>query len=178
MNALIVCSEWQRDARREGKVGWPPSTNTTYDAPSITMPLIEFLHHPVAHELVHNGATFQVSLSSTPTCITYDYLRGCLCKTVVVIFYLVLRPLGSLVPCFLCFLYHEGVGVKTEGSLFLDFLKYFGSTEQVTGLTNNSYGGNAKVIRKCINLYPKLGYQVLDVAKVWLKTLQYPTNHI
>lgn len=75
MKALIVCFEWQRDARREGKDGWPPSTNTTYDAPTITMPLIEFIHHPVAHELVHNGATFQVSVCSTWTWITHHTLE-------------------------------------------------------------------------------------------------------
>jgi hypothetical protein len=73
MKALIVFSEWQRDARREGKVDWPPSSNTTYDAPTITMPLTEFIHHPVAHELVHNGATFQVSLCSTTTWTTPSY---------------------------------------------------------------------------------------------------------
>lgn len=67
MKALILYYEWQRDARREGRVDWPPSTNTTYDAPTITMPLTEFIHHPIAHELVHNGATFQVLLRSTTT---------------------------------------------------------------------------------------------------------------
>lgn len=84
----------RRDARLEGKVNWPQSTNTTYDAPTITMPLTEFIHHPVAHELVHNGATFQVA-----------------------------------------------------------------------GLTNNSCNEDAVMVRKCSSLYPKLGHQVLDVAK-------------
>lgn len=31
------------------------------------------------------------------------------------------------------------------------------------------------MIRKCIRLYPKLGYQVLDVAKVWVEA--YPSAH-
>ncbi|KAG0589112.1 hypothetical protein M758_2G245000 [Ceratodon purpureus] len=92
----------RRDARREGKVDWPPSSNTTYDAPTITMPLTEFIHHPVAHELVHNGATFQVA-----------------------------------------------------------------------GLTNNSYEEGSVVIRKCISQYPKLGYQVLDVAKRRLDSMLF-----
>jgi hypothetical protein len=39
-----------------------PSANTSYDAASIVMSLLEFIHHPVAHELVHNGAMFQVFL--------------------------------------------------------------------------------------------------------------------
>jgi hypothetical protein len=38
------------------------SANTSYDAASIVMSLLEFIHHPVAHELVHNGAMFQVFL--------------------------------------------------------------------------------------------------------------------
>ena len=56
---------WQRDAKLEGHTDWiAPSTNTTYDASTVTMPLLEFVHHSVAHELVHNGATFQVLLCS------------------------------------------------------------------------------------------------------------------
>lgn len=54
---------WQRDARLEGRVvHMAPSANTSYDAASIVMSLLEFIHHPVAHELVHNGAMFQVFL--------------------------------------------------------------------------------------------------------------------
>lgn len=110
-----MCSEWQRDARREGKVDWSASTNTTYDAPTITMPLTEFIHHPVAHELVHNGATFQVSLCSTTTWISHHSLRGCLCKTVVVVFYLDRPPIFSGLhnarAVVLWVLNQEGVGV-------------------------------------------------------------------
>ncbi|KAH8945289.1 hypothetical protein BDL97_12G034100 [Sphagnum fallax] len=52
----------RRDARLEGHViHMAASANTSYDAASIVMSLLEFIHHPVAHELVHNGAMFQVA---------------------------------------------------------------------------------------------------------------------
>lgn len=55
----------QGGARVEGwVVSTPPSSNTSY-APVLTaLPLLEFLHHPIAHELVHNGDMFQVSLAA------------------------------------------------------------------------------------------------------------------
>lgn len=89
----------------------------------------------------------------------------------MVIFYFV-RPLSFSVlhsarVVVLWLLNEEGVGVQVEGlALFLEFFKYFGFTVQVAGLTNNSYEEGAVMIRKCISLYPRLGYQVLDVAKV------------
>jgi len=53
----------QGGARVEGwVVSTPPSSNTSY-APVLTaLPLLEFLHHPIAHELVHNGLGFFGSL--------------------------------------------------------------------------------------------------------------------
>lgn len=31
-----------------------------YDMSEIAMPLHEYIHDPIAHDIVHNGATFQV----------------------------------------------------------------------------------------------------------------------
>ncbi|KAL2651624.1 hypothetical protein R1flu_019752 [Riccia fluitans] len=54
-------------SRREAREGEQLITNlevqvkNSYDVDSLVMPLHEFIHHPIAHELVHNGATLQVA---------------------------------------------------------------------------------------------------------------------
>ncbi|KAI3696952.1 hypothetical protein L6452_29607 [Arctium lappa] len=50
----------RRDARKRRG---PPYVygNDTYNMEEIVMPLHEYIHHPVALDLVHNGATFQVA---------------------------------------------------------------------------------------------------------------------
>ncbi|KAI7757845.1 hypothetical protein M8C21_019292 [Ambrosia artemisiifolia] len=50
----------RRDARK--KKG-PPYLygNDSYDMKEVVMPLHDYVNHPVAHDLVHNGATFQVA---------------------------------------------------------------------------------------------------------------------
>ncbi|MFS7956639.1 putative protein-tyrosine sulfotransferase [Helianthus anomalus] len=49
-----------RDAR---KIKGPPYTygNDSYNMKEIVMPLHEFINHPVALDIIHNGATFQVA---------------------------------------------------------------------------------------------------------------------
>ncbi|KAI3705470.1 hypothetical protein L1987_75708 [Smallanthus sonchifolius] len=50
----------RRDAR---KIKGPPYTygNDSYNMKEIVMPLDEFINHPVALDIIHNGATFQVA---------------------------------------------------------------------------------------------------------------------
>ena len=49
----------QRDARKRNG---PPNAygNDSYNMEEIVMPLHEFINHPVALDIIHNGATFQV----------------------------------------------------------------------------------------------------------------------
>lgn len=58
MNLFIYYNE-QRDARKQKG---PPYAygNDSYHMEEVVMPLHEFINHPVAMDIVHNGATFQV----------------------------------------------------------------------------------------------------------------------
>ncbi|XP_054811373.1 protein-tyrosine sulfotransferase-like isoform X3 [Prosopis cineraria] len=50
----------RRDSRQSR--GLPiPKSNDFYDMEEFAMPLHEFINHPVAEDIVHNGATFQVA---------------------------------------------------------------------------------------------------------------------
>lgn len=49
----------QRDARYSRKLNNIES-NDPYDMEDFAMPLQEYIKHPVAWDIVHNGATFQV----------------------------------------------------------------------------------------------------------------------
>lgn len=49
----------QRDARQSRRLNTIPS-NDPYDMEDFAMPLEEYIKHPVAWDIVHNGATFQV----------------------------------------------------------------------------------------------------------------------
>lgn len=50
---------WQRDAKElRGQTN--VVTNNSYDMEDIVMPLHEYIDDPIAKEIVHNGATFQV----------------------------------------------------------------------------------------------------------------------
>ncbi|CAM6088087.1 unnamed protein product [Calypogeia fissa] len=53
----------------------------SYDAAPIAMPFEEFLDHPAAHELVHNGATFQVAgLTNTSYLADAEAIRHCVIR--------------------------------------------------------------------------------------------------
>ncbi|KAJ3698169.1 hypothetical protein LUZ61_001874 [Rhynchospora tenuis] len=50
----------RRDARRLGKLK-RSALSDVYNTEDVVMPLHEFINHPIAHEIIHNGATFQVA---------------------------------------------------------------------------------------------------------------------
>lgn len=54
-------SDWteQREARRL-KGPTYETNNDSYDMGNIVMPLHEYINDPVARDIIHNGATFQV----------------------------------------------------------------------------------------------------------------------
>lgn len=51
----------RRDARQIERMAIEKEAENSYDMEAMLMPLREFIHHPLAHEIVHNGATFQVA---------------------------------------------------------------------------------------------------------------------
>ncbi|KAJ7235920.1 hypothetical protein O6H91_Y447900 [Diphasiastrum complanatum] len=51
----------RRDARLLEELVTPLNFSSVYDVPSHVMPLHEFINHPLAQDLLHNGATFQVA---------------------------------------------------------------------------------------------------------------------
>ncbi|KAJ4978819.1 hypothetical protein NE237_009599 [Protea cynaroides] len=51
----------RRDARKHGEFSAIGESNDSYDMEDIVMPLSEFINDPVAHEIIHNGATLQVA---------------------------------------------------------------------------------------------------------------------
>ncbi|XP_072995698.1 protein-tyrosine sulfotransferase isoform X2 [Typha latifolia] len=50
----------RRDARKLRK-HWSDETRDVYNMEHMVMPLHEFINDPIAHEIIHNGATFQVA---------------------------------------------------------------------------------------------------------------------
>ncbi|RZR77228.1 hypothetical protein BHM03_00002240 [Ensete ventricosum] len=50
----------QRDTRELGRPRKIKEITNPYDMEEIVMPLHEFINDPMAHEIIHNGATFQV----------------------------------------------------------------------------------------------------------------------
>ncbi|KAK9124248.1 hypothetical protein Sjap_013850 [Stephania japonica] len=51
----------RRDARKHGDFKNKNKSNDPYDMKEIVMPLHKFINDPIAHDIVHNGATFQVA---------------------------------------------------------------------------------------------------------------------
>lgn len=56
----LLCNE-QRDGRKRKGPSYAYG-NDSYDMEEIVMPLHEYVNHPVAMDIVHNGATFQVKI--------------------------------------------------------------------------------------------------------------------
>ena len=56
---LCFYSFAQRDARIQ-KGSRDIKSNFSYDIEDIVMPLHKYINDPVAHDIIHNGATFQV----------------------------------------------------------------------------------------------------------------------
>ncbi|KAJ4763117.1 Protein-tyrosine sulfotransferase [Rhynchospora pubera] len=50
----------RREARRLGKLK-RSALSDVYNTEDVVMPLHEFISHPIAHEIIHNGAAFQVA---------------------------------------------------------------------------------------------------------------------
>ena len=50
----------QRDVRKLVKSRWTKDVGNPYDMEDMVMPLHAFINDPIAHEIIHNGATFQV----------------------------------------------------------------------------------------------------------------------
>jgi len=57
MSATSICN-FQRDARVDKEHS--SKKINAYDVEDMVMPLHEYINDPVAHEIIHNGATFQV----------------------------------------------------------------------------------------------------------------------
>lgn len=55
---IFVHSVEQRDARR--LQGLDSRSNDSYNMEDILMPLHEYINDPIARDIIHNGATFQV----------------------------------------------------------------------------------------------------------------------
>lgn len=57
---------WQRDARKQsGSVHI--KSKDPYQMEEIVMPLHKYIEDPIAQDIVHNGATFQVNRLATVT---------------------------------------------------------------------------------------------------------------
>ncbi|KAG0484537.1 hypothetical protein HPP92_008439 [Vanilla planifolia] len=51
----------RRDARRQGEFRTIKESRNPYNVSELVMPLLTFIEDPMAHEIIHNGATFQVA---------------------------------------------------------------------------------------------------------------------
>ncbi|XP_042476106.1 protein-tyrosine sulfotransferase isoform X2 [Macadamia integrifolia] len=51
----------RRDARKRGDFSAIRESRDSFDMEDVVMPLREFINDPVAHDIIHNGATFQVA---------------------------------------------------------------------------------------------------------------------
>ncbi|XP_042413980.1 protein-tyrosine sulfotransferase-like isoform X5 [Zingiber officinale] len=51
----------RRDARRSRRYPMFEEISSPYDMQNMAMPLHEYINHPIAHDIIHNGATFQVA---------------------------------------------------------------------------------------------------------------------
>ncbi|XP_078161994.1 protein-tyrosine sulfotransferase-like [Carex rostrata] len=98
----------RREAKKLGKLKRKALFSDVYNTEDVAMPLIEFISHPVAHELIHNGVTFQVAgLTNNSYSGDAHEVRHCVKKH---------PPLGQLV-----------LGVAKER---LDQMLYVGLTEE------------------------------------------------
>jgi hypothetical protein len=67
---------FQRDARGVYKVHSSKKVNA-YDVDDMVMPLHRYINDPVAHEIIHNGATFQVQIlymSTSAVLFMYNFI--------------------------------------------------------------------------------------------------------
>ncbi|XP_038970955.1 protein-tyrosine sulfotransferase [Phoenix dactylifera] len=71
----------RRDARKLGKFRELSEAHDSYNMEDMVMPLHEFINDPLAHEIIHNGATFQVAGLTNNSCLTKSHkVRRCVRK--------------------------------------------------------------------------------------------------
>ncbi|OVA18066.1 hypothetical protein BVC80_1835g478 [Macleaya cordata] len=71
----------RRDARKHRNLKENKESNDSYDMEEIVMPLHEFINEPVAHDIIHNGATFQVAGLTNNSCLSESHeVRHCVRK--------------------------------------------------------------------------------------------------
>ncbi|KAI9115788.1 hypothetical protein K1719_013457 [Acacia pycnantha] len=74
----------RRDLRQSG--GLPTTkSNESYDLEEFAMPLHEFINYPVAEDIVHNGATFQVAASFIDLGLERFGGRKCLYNSIIML---------------------------------------------------------------------------------------------
>ncbi|XP_039116800.1 protein-tyrosine sulfotransferase [Dioscorea cayenensis subsp. rotundata] len=68
----------RRDARKSRKVAESERHNNPYNMEDMIMPLHAFINHPVVHEIIHNGATFQIAgLTNNSYLEESHFIRHC-----------------------------------------------------------------------------------------------------
>nr|XP_019709794.1 protein-tyrosine sulfotransferase isoform X3 [Elaeis guineensis] len=71
----------RRDARKLVKHRELSETHDPYNMEDMVMPLHKFINDPVAHEIIHNGATFQVAGLTNNSCLVESHeVRHCVRK--------------------------------------------------------------------------------------------------
>ncbi|KAF6167852.1 hypothetical protein GIB67_027630 [Kingdonia uniflora] len=171
----------RRDARKHGV--FEDESSDLYNMANFVMPLHEFVNDPIAHDIIHNGATFQCNLIKCCTVhVVHASRTGCFrrlskkaqrnTKT------------GSVPPIRKSKLEAKeevsgkqnvlgcpGMGEKGlragQQNVTLD------SENMVAGLTNNSLSKYSSEVRRCVRKHPSLGKFVLKVAKKRLDNMLY-----
>lgn len=71
----------RRDARKLGRFAEIKNTSNAYNMEDMVMPLHQFIDDPLAHEIIHNGATFQVAGLTNNSCLDESHeVRHCVRK--------------------------------------------------------------------------------------------------
>ncbi|KAL8146322.1 protein-tyrosine sulfotransferase-like [Apium graveolens] len=70
----------RKESRKHKGSAYSPDSDL-YNAEDIVMPLVEYIHHPIALDIIHNGATFQVAgLANNSNLRESHELRHCVIK--------------------------------------------------------------------------------------------------
>ncbi|KAI3957397.1 hypothetical protein MKW98_003118 [Papaver atlanticum] len=68
----------RRDARKQRFYKDVKESYDSYNMEETVMPLHDFINHPVAHDIIHNGATFQVAGLTNNSCLSESHeVRHC-----------------------------------------------------------------------------------------------------
>ncbi|XP_068666545.1 protein-tyrosine sulfotransferase-like [Aristolochia californica] len=71
----------RRDARKHKSIRDISNLNDSYNMEDIVMPLHVFINDPIAHDIIHNGATFQVAGLTNNSCLNESHeVRYCVRK--------------------------------------------------------------------------------------------------